>query len=337
MAQLWVIGVLISIVSNIISSFGPNVQRYSHIKYPDVSYLKNPYFWLAQILTVGGNLLDFTSLYFASPSIIAPIATLVLFFNLLIAHHIFKEKIIMDDVLATSIIILGSVVAVIFGDHTDRQYTLEILKTNWMNQTFLIYYCCLMLAFIVLFVNVKHILKLNIVSEYQSILLCFIAGICSANALLFGKMIMELIRTTLDGNNQFIHFGLYAYLAILVVFIVLQQHFYNTALKQADTSYIVPVFQSFFIVLSAVSSMFFLQEYNDFNISQWFMFPIGLLITIAGTVCLYHIRIGKKKLDINLEHIKNESLSQELTTITSTEVINEPVPNHKLTSVVWHD
>jgi hypothetical protein len=57
---------------------------------------------------------------------------------------------------------------------------------------------------------------------------------------------------------------------------------------------VVPVFQCFFISVSTLGGAFFFRELDSFNAVQGVMFPIGLLMTLAGVLVLSSRQMGRR-------------------------------------------
>lgn len=67
----------------------------------------------------------------------------------------------------------------------------------------------------------------------------------------------------------------------------------HTGLRKFDSVVIVPVFQSFWILVSVISGMVFFGEYKEiFNqVVNGIMFPFGIMMTIAGQ-CLCYVFVA---------------------------------------------
>ena len=65
-----------------------------------------------------------------------------------------------------------------------------------------------------------------------------------------------------------------------------QIYWLNCGLARWDALSNVPVFQSFWILVSVIGGGVFYNEFNDFSVLQWIMFPLGVLLTIIGVYYL---------------------------------------------------
>lgn len=75
---------------------------------------------------------------------------------------------------------------------------------------------------------------------------------------------------------------MYVFLFCMIATILMQTHYLAHGLEFFDALFIVPVFQCFFIVLSIMGGALYWKEMDNFNASQWTLFPMGVLVTLYG-------------------------------------------------------
>jgi hypothetical protein len=81
-------------------------------------------YWLAGLgLVIFGSLGDFAALSMVAQSIVAPLASTTLVTNVIFAHFWLHEHVGRRELAGTALIIIGSTLAVVFGDHNTRSYT----------------------------------------------------------------------------------------------------------------------------------------------------------------------------------------------------------------------
>lgn len=107
----WWIGVAGTIFGCFVSNFGTNIQKVSldrNSALPEQrqrSVLRQP-LWLAGIsCMVMGAIADFAALPFAPQSLLAPLATTTLVFNVAMANYLSKERPSLTNILATATIL----------------------------------------------------------------------------------------------------------------------------------------------------------------------------------------------------------------------------------------
>lgn len=87
-------------------------------------------------------------------------------------------------------------------------------------------------------------------------------------------------------ENMFVHWQTYFIFAAMLGAIFAQIKYLNEGLKRFDASYAVPVFTSFWIILSVLSGMIFYQEYVGMDTGQCLFFAFGVLVTVTGVITL---------------------------------------------------
>jgi hypothetical protein len=125
--------------------------------------------------------------------------------------------------------------------------------------------------------------------KYHRAALAALSGIVGAQSVLLAKCVGQLLADTLSSNSVlFFYWQSYVIVIGLAISIVWQIRILNDALQQFDALYIVPVFQSFWILTSVLSGMIFFNEYKDvfFNVGNGIGFVTGVLLTIGGVYAL---------------------------------------------------
>ena len=286
-------------------------------------YTRQPGWALGLGMVILGSLCDFAALALAAQSIVAPIGSVTLVANMVFAQWWLKETLSRRDMIGTVLIIAGSVLTVAFGDHSDPEYNLADFR-HFFGFTSSIIYALAILAFcatlygLLLFLRPmkKRIVEINksyetidedavrqaliannaelaaVTKRYQPwekvhpFFLCALSGALGAQSVMFGKMVSELISTTLQGDNQLFSPFPYVFLVSMLFFIFSQIHFLALALAYFDALYCVPIFQCFFILISTVGGATFFQEFSNFSTVQAIIFPLGILVTLVGVFLL---------------------------------------------------
>lgn len=296
-------------------------------------YWRNAGWWIGLALVVLGALGDFIALGIAAQSIVAPIGAMTLVANIFFAHYWLKESLPRKDLFATAAIITGSVVCAVAGDHTQTTYSLEELLSFYSQPGFIVYAIFVIIFVGGLYGLSKRIepIKVNLnkaVCTYEQakaagqeseselraldenilaqealyakwekihpFTYCAISGAFGGQNILFGKMVAELLARTFSGDNQMIYFLTYVFVACMFLSIFFQLHFLAKALSSFDALYCVPVFQCFFIVFSTLAGAAYFSEFARFNITQSFIFPIGMILTLGGVYVLSSRKMRKK-------------------------------------------
>lgn len=325
----WILGSGIALCAAIMANTGLNLQKLSHLEnsYYDPftrkrprpendksSMMSRPRWWIGIVLIVMASICDFAALSFAAQSIVATLGSLSLVANALIAPIIVNEKITIREWKAIALIMSGDVLAVLFGQHASETYTLDGLMSLYMTINFAIYAIAVAIAIVVIYMSIQYIENTYLappnddgsvefrytynpkscVASYHKFAHAMLSGIIGAQSVLLGKSCAELVKTLIAGRgNLFLHFGTYVLLAAMFLSIFGQLSFLNFALERFDALIVIPVFQTFWTLVSVVGGFVFYKEYLNLQAIQVVMFFIGLACTIFGV----HILAQRKTSD----------------------------------------
>ncbi|KAK1929698.1 NIPA-like protein 2 [Phytophthora citrophthora] len=109
-----------------------------------------------------------------------------------------------------------------------------------------------------------------------------ISGTVGGQSVLLAKCVVELISSTVSGDNQFQYFGTYVLCAGMAGTLLTQTHTLNLATMCGDTMSSYPVFQGFWITMSNISGVVFFQQAHNFTKTQWIMFPTAIVLVALG-------------------------------------------------------
>ena len=264
------------------------------------------------------SICDFAALSLAAQSIVATLGSLSLVANALIAPVIVGEKITSREWKAIALIMTGDVFAVLFGQHASETYTLDGLMGLYMTTNFAVYAIFVSIAIIIIYMSISYIegkylappnedgsiefkytyRPRSCIASYHRFSHAMLSGIIGAQSVLLGKSCAELVKTMIAGRgNLFAHFGTYVLLAAMFLSIFGQLSFLNFALERFDALIVIPVFQTFWTLISVIGGFVFYKEYLNLQAIQVIMFTVGLGCTIFGV----HILAQRKQTADTLE------------------------------------
>ena len=244
MAATWLIGALMAATGSVLSNLGVNCQKYSFMrnaKLPKAEqrkHIRQKGWLLGMALVVLGAVGDFVALSLAAQSIVAPIGSITLVANVFFAHYWLQETVGWVELVGTTMIVGGSVLAVTFGDHSDVAYDIHAILSFFLGLSFIVY----ALASVALGVGLYRFqlpitpLKQKIVDatrryelayeagnreqmEYEDFYIaslqkqygrwervhpftiCALSGILGGQSVMFGKMVSEMINVTASGDK----------------------------------------------------------------------------------------------------------------------------------------
>lgn len=269
-----------------------NLEAYEQLNRVDYS---RQTMWRAGLgLVTAGSILDFIALIFAPQSLIAPLGSLTLVSNTFLAPILLGETIRLRDLLATAAIVAGSILAVVFADHGDAMYDTIQLFQFFETKQFGLYALVITLAVCGLEAAKRFLTQMRLMqprlytsssySHLHRFTYASLAGIIGAQSVLFAKCAGQLLVNWLSGSNIFSYIQTYVLILGLVLSIFFQISLLNSGLKLFEALYIVPVFQSFWILVSVTGGMIVFEEYRNVfdDPSSGILFPFGVIITIGG-------------------------------------------------------
>ena len=252
--------------------------------------------------------------------------------NIFFAYFWLGEDLGRSDVIGTSLVIIGSVLSVAFGNHEDKQYTMADIRAFYGFSAFIAFIVILFLVLIGAYIGVRRLepIRDELLSrnadlveakdmddvtrveeiersidekkeayapfeKVHPLLYCALSGLFGGQSVLMAKTVAILLRATIEGENQFTLGLTYVFLFAMVFTIVVQTHYLATALKYFDALYVVPVFQCFWITGSTAGGAIFYQELKDFNVLQSIMFPLGIVVTLCGVLAMSVRDMGSKR------------------------------------------
>ncbi|KAJ0406689.1 hypothetical protein ATCC90586_008106 [Pythium insidiosum] len=296
---MWVAGFTISLVFSILNSIGINLQKLSMSRNEAAEVKRGtfhqPLWVLGFGLVVLGSLLDFVAFGMAPQTLLAPLAALSLVWNMFIAPIFHKETVTRENIIATVIIFVGVTLTVIFAGHSTPEYELDDLIRLYKQPAMYAYMVLITLFLTGLLMFARHIERTHVFEGGLYHIICYggVAGTFGGQSVLLAKSTVELLKSAIWGNGgsavftrpapYFIVFGLFLCLAC-------QVHFLNGGLARFDALIVIPVYQSFWILMSVLGGIMYFEEYVSMTKTQMFMFTVGGSITILGIVFLLKTR-----------------------------------------------
>ncbi|KAI9984366.1 hypothetical protein PInf_005742 [Phytophthora infestans] len=285
---------------------GVNLQKFSFMREAKGrsvgdkrGYFRQPLWVIGLFLVVGGSILDFVALGFMPQSLATPVGGSTMVANVAFASLLLKEKFTKSDAIGTALVLLGIIVVAIFAEKESACYTVDELIALYREPLFAVYATLMGVSCLTLYLLTKKMeltlkQKGRMSPEYQRfrklhpVSYPALSGIFGAQSVLFAKSMAELMKTTIEGDNQFVTFGPYAITVSMLTCVFLQIHWLAHGLQKFDAVFVVPVFQCFFISISIFGGGVYFKEFAKMAPLALGMFSLGALITISGVVKLAH-------------------------------------------------
>ncbi|POM71525.1 Hypothetical protein PHPALM_11899 [Phytophthora palmivora] len=301
---LWYVGVILTIVGSVCTNMGVNLQKFSFMREAKGrsvgdkrGYFRQPLWVIGLVLVVGGSVLDFVALGFLPQSLATPVGGSTMVANVVFASLFLKEKFTKSDAIGTALVLLGIIIVATFAEKETACYTVKELVGLYQEPLFAMYAALMGISCAVLFLLVRKMervlkekgrnsLEYKRFARIHPVSYPALSGIFGAQSVLFAKSTAELMKTTLEGDIQFVNFGAYAITFSMLTCVFLQIHWLAHGLQKFDAVFVVPVFQCFFISVSIFGGGIYFKEFAHMKPLALAMFSLGAIITISGVVKL---------------------------------------------------
>jgi len=245
-----------------------------------------PLWCLGMVVVVLDACGDFVFIGLAPQSLLAPLGSLSLGWNIILAPIFHNEKVTKSILSATALIYVGTIVTVLFAPNISPTYNLAIIVDYILTIPVLLYFmfCISFQTFLVL--NGRK-------RGYGIVHYCGLAGCFGGECLIFTKSTSELVKNAIitGDSTDFTTNPLPYFFIILMIFTVITQvNYLNKALAHFDALIVVPIFQSFWGIFSLTGGLIFFQEHKYMDALDGAMYGLGIFITMTGIVFLVRQR-----------------------------------------------
>lgn len=301
MSNQAIIGAIISVCGNLMISISLNTQKFAHMKIQEQGGSKNSYtssklWWLGLLLTIVGEVGNFVAYMFAPAALVAPLGTVTVISNAIIAPCFLKEKFRKRDGVGVLLALAGAALIIVFSPDSEVDMTSDQLGKALVQPAFLIYASVIILIGIAAYAYLRTHPK----NKYLVVPLG-LSTVCGSFTVLSVKAVSMLLRQTFDGDNQFTHPFIYIAVVILVATAITQVKFLNEAMIHFDATAVVPTFFVMFTVGAILIGSIFYGDFNDAPPLTIGMFTFGIFLTFLGVRFITGNRSGTSGDDIYSE------------------------------------
>lgn len=283
-----------------LTSLGYNVQKVVHARASTLPLAKKPFYVAQPIWMAGfaifllGQIMNMLSLGYASQPLVATVSSFQLVTNALFAHFMFNERFGQMDLIATLIILGGSLGAVLsIPDPLSPNYTvLDLQRLSWAPSFigWLSFVATLILGTILslkLTARVSsHPKWISFVSDNLVFLYALLAAALGSVVQLLAKGTMQLLRITIDGQTQFEFVSTWVLIGCLLLCAITNVHFLNLALREADSLTVIPTYFVLNTALTVVGGLIFFETYHQFSARSFTLFFSSVLVTLCGVLVI---------------------------------------------------
>lgn len=238
------------------------------------SYLKDPYWWLGQVLITIGEMGNFLAYGFAPASIVSPLGVVALVSNCVIAPIFFKEVFRPRDFWGVIVAVLGAVTVVLSAKQEETKLGPHEVWDAITTMEFKIYMgiSCSLIAFLMWlsprYGNRTILIDLGLV------------GMFGGYTALSTKGVSSMLSSTLLG--AFATPVTYVLLFVLLSTAVMQVRYLNKALARFDSTQVIPIQFVSFTLSVIIGSAVLYRDFERTSGEQAVKFIGGCLLTFFG-------------------------------------------------------
>ncbi|KAI7861793.1 magnesium transporter NIPA-domain-containing protein [Spinellus fusiger] len=290
----------------------------------DSDYLKSKLWWLGISLMVLGEVGNFVAYGFAPASTIAPLGTITLVANVILAPLMLKETFRLRDFMGVLLAVMGAATVVLSSNSEETALSPDMIMEALTQTRSLVYFGLTGAAMIALTV-------LSPIYGSSSIMIDLgLVAIYGGYTVLCTKSVASLLSLTL--LNMFGYTVSYVLIITLVVTAVVQVKYLNRALQRFESTQVIPTQFVLFTISVIIGSAVLYHDFDGMSMEQTSRFMTGCAVEFLG-VYLITSKRDKPAGDVSLQdsntfanpamHVPNE--------IPSTHSIlrdNHPHPSH---------
>ncbi|KAL7438132.1 hypothetical protein ACHAXM_006070 [Skeletonema potamos] len=229
---------------------------------------------------------DFVFIGLAPQSLLAPLGSLSLGWNVILAPIFHREeKVTKTTVVATAVIYVGTIISILYAASSNPNYNLQKIKELAKNPYFLNYLVFTLAVQGTLILHGKR-------KGYGMLHYTCGAGSLGGQTIIFAKTSSELVKNAILKKEYDDLRSPISCMAIImtVVTALTQLHVLNTGLAKFEALIVVPVYQTFINAFAITGGLIFFQEYRAMSKKDGTMYSIGLMITLIGVKMLVQQR-----------------------------------------------
>lgn len=274
------VGCCLAVAGNLLISISLNVQKYTHMRNAHVEmpqhYLHNPLWWFGLVMMGFGELGNFSAYGYAPASLVAPLGTTTVIANIFLAAVFLKEKIRPEHLFGSALAIVGACLLVIFASKKEHILDGDEITRAVTEPSFIVYISIEAVGLLTLFILLY---KMQI--EHVVVYL-LITAISASFTVISAKAVSSMLHLSISGIPQFQYFMFYIMLTVMIITIVVQIKYLNLAMKNFNSTVVVPTNFVFFTISAIIAGIVFYKEFFGMSVLEICMFLFGCLLSFVG-------------------------------------------------------
>lgn len=251
---------------------------------------------LGVIVFVLGNIINFGSFAFGSQAVVASLDSIQFVSNVAFAKFIHKEVITWRICIATTSIVVGNLMVVLFAELGvtlyDSSDMIELYKSNHIYHGYVAFAICLwaVTAYTYNYYYKMRMFHRKLLYRHSLVEpLCYAISstIIGTQAVLNAKSMALLISVSgQTDRNEFEKFYIYLMLGTWLLLVAYWLRRLDLGLKLFPPVFIIPVMQVFFILFAIVCGGIYFREFEAYSPLQFAGFFIGVILILSGVYAL---------------------------------------------------
>lgn len=216
-----------------------------------------------------------------------------LVFNSICATLILGEPFTRWSLWGTLLVCAGAVLIAIFGAIPSPTHTLDELLELLGRSAFVLWMALqavLVIAICTVIDGANHCLNLSQNPRFRLIRgLSYgcVSGILSAHSLLVAKSAVELIiKTVVDGKNQFVHWQAWVIVLALITLALTQLYYLHRGLKLVSTSVLYPLVFCIYNIIAILDGLIYFDQTELISALRGCLIALGTVILLSGVLAL---------------------------------------------------
>ncbi|OIW33870.1 DUF803-domain-containing protein, partial [Coniochaeta ligniaria NRRL 30616] len=272
------------------------------------TYLKDPYWWLGQVLITVGECGNFLAYGFAPASIVSPLGVVALISNCVIAPMLFKEIFRTRDFWGVIIAIAGAVTVVLSANTQETKLEPHDVWKAISTMEFEIYVAvtCSLIA-VLMWASPRY--------GNRTILIDLgLVGLFGGYTALSTKGVSSMLSSTFLG--AFTTPVTYVLVLVLLGTAIMQVRYVNRALQRFDSTQVIPIQFVMFTLCVIIGSAVLYRDFERTTARQAAKFVGGCLLTFFG---VFLITTGRPRHDEDEEVLSDEEGVEDTIHLTEQE------------------
>ncbi|KAF9971284.1 hypothetical protein BGZ73_005807 [Actinomortierella ambigua] len=302
---------------------GQNVQHDTETSSSssNFDYLHSKAWWLGMVLMILGECGNFLAYGFAPASVVAPLGTVALISNVILAPLMLRERFRRRDLIGVVIAIIGAVVVVVNSKSDEVKLTPEAMVVAICQVQFVVYFFMSCLAVVVLASLSDTIGPRYILIDLSVVAIFATKGVSSLLSLSFYKMFTYPI--------------FYLLVFVLVSTAVFQIKYLNKSLQRFDSTQVIPTQFVLFTISAITGSAILYNDFDEMDFVKGLHFLTGCCMTFLGVYFITSQRdnLGQDAQSISVQHHPEWILTPQDAFLTgpaaptaSTAAVNTTIP-----------